>query len=231
VATVSGAGSFRGQGVVLLTVYPLQFDAAALRTRALQSVVVTMTFEGGTGGLGEDIGPFGTIAESILANCQGFSEPGRGPAGPGDYRHCTSVGDCDSLRADYLMIVEHTLMDSGYAHIAALAEHRAEFNGWNVAIVSDTTVTGGGPISDELIRDFIQETYETESAEHMSDGHLGYALLIGDARPNGDQMIPAHEQFSFDDDLWITTDNWYACVGGVPRQFADLLVGRLSHDR
>jgi hypothetical protein len=230
VATVSDAGSFRDQGVALLTVYPLQFDAASLRTRALHSVVVTLTFEGGTGGLGGDVGPFSRIAEGVLANYQGFPAPKRGAAGPGAYRHCTSVDSCASIRADYLMIVEHTLMDSGYAHVAALAQHRAEFNGWNVAIVSDTTVTGGGPISDELIRGFIREVYETGSAEHMSDGHLGYVLLVGDARPEGNQMIPAHEELNPDgSQLVITTDTWYACMDDDD-YYPDLMIGRLCAD-
>jgi hypothetical protein len=230
VATVSESGSFRGQGVALLTVYPLQFDAAGLRTRALHSLVVTLTFEGGTGGLGEDVGPFGRIAEDVLVNYQGLSAPERGAAGAGEYAHCTSVADCDSIRADYLMIVEHTLMDSGYAHVAALAQHRAEFDGWNVAIVSDTTITGGGTISDEFIKNFIQAVYETRSAEHMSDGRLGYVLLVGDARPDGDEMIPAHEASDPDDEEdSITTDTWYACVKDDD-YYPDLAIGRLCAD-
>lgn len=227
VASISYPGVLRGQGLALLTVYPIQFNAADDLIRALPVVTVTLTFSGGSGGVSGDLGPFDSIAESVLLNYDGQgARGGRAQADTGRYWRSGSVAACDS--ADYLMIVQDSLYASAW--IDTLAAHRASWNGYNVAIVSDDVL--GAEISDEAIRDFIQDVYELGTAEHMSDGHLGYVLLVGDARaeePNA--YMPAHEEILQSGPLprEITTDHWYACVDddGSDDDYADLMIGRL----
>lgn len=217
-ASVGSVGILRGQGVALLTVYPIQFDASSELIRVLPLVTVTLTFTGGYGGVSGDLGPFDSIAEGVLLNYDGYgARGGRAQADTGKYRRCESVAACDSVQADYLMIVQDSLYASPW--VDTLAAHRANYNCYNVAIVSDDAL--GAQISDTAIKQFIEEVYDTESSEHMSDGHLGYVLLVGDARdeePYG--YMPAHEQNT------ITTDHWYACVDGDDDR-ADLMIGRL----
>jgi hypothetical protein len=221
VASVGGEGSLRRQGVARVTVYPLHYDGSTSELVAYPELVVTITCSGGRGGLGEPTGPLSRVAELVLPNYEGGDERVGTPADTGKWEVCTSVADCDTLEADYLMIVEGALMDSVYI----LAEHRSGWNGYNVAVVSDATVMANADtsaISGRAIRKFISDVYETESAEHMEDGRLGYVLLIGDARSDSPHdLIPAHEVGS------VTTDHWYACVRGDDA-YADVMIGRLA---
>lgn len=62
-ASAGSVGILRGQGVALLIVYPIQFDASSDLIRVLPLVTVTLTFTGGYGGVSGDLGPFDSIAE------------------------------------------------------------------------------------------------------------------------------------------------------------------------
>jgi PKD repeat protein len=218
IASLGHPGVLRGQGVALLTVYPIQFNAADEVIRVLPVVTVTLTFNGGAGGVSGDLGPFDSIVESVLLNYEGYgARESRAQADTGKYRRCWTVDACDSLLTDYLMIVQDSLYASPW--IDELGAHRADWNGYNVAIVSDDAL--GAQISDVAIRCFIQDVYERRSAEHMSDGYLGYVLLVGDARAEAQNAyMPAHEEAS------VTTDHWYACMD-TSDLFADLMIGRL----
>ena len=168
-AEVEYAGIMRGQAVALVTVYPLRHDPVAMDTRAYPSVVVTLGFSGGGAGAPASLGPFERIAESLILGYAGSVQTTRrGPADPGTVQVCSGVQECAGIDADYLMIVEGSLMGSEY--ITDLANHRANYNGYNVAIVSDQTVAQNPPhtiISDVAIRDFISDVYGDTWAEHM----------------------------------------------------------------
>ncbi|MBN2566064.1 MAG: right-handed parallel beta-helix repeat-containing protein [Candidatus Eisenbacteria bacterium] len=224
IASVSRPGVLRGQGVALLTVYPIQFNAADDLIRVLPVLTVTLTFTGGSGGVYGDLGPFDSVAESVLLNYDGHgARGGRAQADTGKSKRCGSLAACDTLQTDYLMIVQDSLYYAS-TWIDSLAAHRAEWNGYNVAIVCDDVL--GGQISDTAIKDFIEDVYGLGTAEHMSDGHLGYVLLVGDAREEEPYAyMPAHQVVADT----ITTDHWYACVDSVEQDddYADLMLGRL----
>ncbi len=230
--SIGDVGSFRGQGVVRLGAYPMQTDPTTSQLRVYPSMVVTLELTGGTGGMSENLGPFSEIAEALILGYDGAGSAGwREAAGPGRWGVCRTVGACADSLTDYLMIVEGSLMGSPY--LGSLAEHRATYNGFNVAIVPDTTVVnhyGQPTISDVAIRHFIQSLYETESAEHMQDSRLGYVLLVGDARDaahgGADSLLPAHE-IQVNASNWATNDLWYSCVDGDDDLHPDLMIGRL----
>ncbi len=235
VTEVGTQGSLRGQGVALLTVYPIQYDPTREKVFALPSVVVTLRFDGGAA-LAGSLGPLEEIAESTLLNYEGSGSRGvRGPAGPGVWDICRSVEACETLAADYLMIVHGPLLASDY--VDTLALHRTVWNGFNVAVVPDTAVIDyyqQGSISANAIRAFIKAVYDTESSAHMEDGHLGYVLLVGDARDSlqggADELLPAREVLADGGGglWWTTTDHRYACVAGPEGDdYPDLLLGRL----
>jgi len=230
--STGASGIFRGQGVAKLTSYPVSFDASTSEICVYPELLVTLDLTGGSGGMSEELGPFGRIAEELLLGYAGVGGGFRGPAGDGRWGvHSTVVSCADSL-TDYLMIVEDELMVS--PRILQLAEHRARYNGYNVAVVPRTAVAehhGQGAISDTAIHHFIQDLYlyEEGTAEHMLDGRLGYVLLVGDARDEAhgglNTLLPAHEVE--DGGGGITTDHWYACVYGNTDWYPDLMIGRL----
>ena len=224
--STGSSGSFRGQGVAKLTSYPVRFDASTSEVCVYPELLVTLDLTGGSGGMSEELGPFGRIAEELLLGYAGVGGGSRLSAGTGRWGVHNSVASCADSLTDYLMIVEESL--TGCPAVERLAQHRAEYNGYNVAIVPDAAVIdhhGQQEISSEAIKDFIQSLYDIGSAEHFIDGKLGYVLLVGDARDeaNGglNDLLPAHEAES------ITTDHWYACVGEEEDWYPDLMIGRL----
>jgi len=62
VASAEIIGSIRGQGVALLTVHPIRFDPEYQEIRILPSVDITLSFNGGSGGVSGDLGPLDSIA-------------------------------------------------------------------------------------------------------------------------------------------------------------------------
>jgi hypothetical protein len=229
IAIVDAEGSLRSQGVARVVVYPLQFDGSTSELVAYPELEVTISCSGGRGGLGEPTGPLSRVAGLVLPNYEGGGEREGAPADTGKWDICTSVAACDTLGADYLMIVDGDLMGS----IETLAEHRSLWNGYNVAVVSDSTVmvnAGSQAISDEAIKEFISDVYHECEAEHMEDGRIGHVLLVGDARSDAPyDLLPAHEA-QINDTLIITTDHWYACVAplGGNDEYADVMIGRLA---
>jgi hypothetical protein len=235
IASVSAGGSLRGQGVALLTVYPAQYDAVAVDLRVYPSLTITLSFVGGDGGVSTDIGPLSEIARGVVLNYQGMGGGQiRGSAGPGTVDTCETVAQCAANETDFLMIVHDSLMIGSADWPESLAQHRADWNGWNVAIVPSAAVVkrwGKDEMSDDAMQDFIRAVYDSCDAEHMDDGKLGYVLLVGDAkdatRGGAHYWLPAHEQAV--EMSTATTDHWYACVEGEDN-YADLMIGRLAAD-
>ncbi len=160
---------------------------------------------------------------------------------PGDWKWCVgsdwedTADSVIAFGADYVMLVAAELCDeaSDSLLIEQLADHRANVSGLDVAIVSmasidatpDTSVTPG------VIRDFLIDVYDSESANHIGDGRLAYLLLVGDARnPAGDVLIPGY--YGFESENSQSSDAYYAALTVDPTQIAlpDLLVGRLPID-
>jgi hypothetical protein len=162
-------GSFRGQGVANLTSYPVRFDASKSEIRVYPELLVTLELSGGSGGTSEELGPFGRIAEALLLGYAGVGGGSRGPAGPGRWGVHSTVASCADSLTDYLMIVEDSLMVS--PRIAQLAEHRATYNGYNVAIVSGSTVIRRrGPWHHLEAVEFEEMYYRSQEAPAMVAG-------------------------------------------------------------
>ncbi len=228
-AEVEEVASLRGQGVARVALAPIQFTPSTGELRITPSMLVTLTITGGSGTTSEELGPFSDIAARLVLGYGGAGAIGwRGPGENGSWGVKRSLAGCDSLGVDYLMIVEGSLM--GSHALRTLAAHRTTYNGWNVAIVPDTTVadaTGGGTISAQAIHDFIQDVYELGNAEHMADGRLGYVLLVGDARAGEPHfLLPAKELPYGLLNSMCTTDHLYACVD-EDDLLPDLSIGRM----
>jgi len=232
---VRHVGALRGQAVAQLVIHPFRYKADSEDLDVLRELIVDVEFTGGFGGVSGDLGPLDSIAESALLNYTGMGvrRGSRAQADPGVFSRCYSLNECTSpsLNPDYLMIVYGPLWNSSW--VDSLGEHRARWNGYNVAAVSDTTVWesfGGQSISSAAIDSFVSRVYRGATAEHMTDGKLGYVLLVGDARGDApDSHIPACELPGYGvSGEAVTTDYTYSCVDGD--YLGDVLIGRACVD-
>ena len=145
---------------------------------------------------------------------------------------CSTVTACANNKTDYLMMVANDLYNSPY--IDNLANHRANYNGYNIAIVDVENMTSFS-FDTTGIRDFIRAVYETRSAEHMSDGYLGFVLLIRDSYKddNVTRMLWDYDAYNYlnrrpNEEC---SDHFYACLtlsGSRPDDYPDVFIGRLS---
>jgi hypothetical protein len=172
----------------------------------------------------------------------------------------TSPSDVDLIQADYLIITagrffsQNNLQSETYR----IAKHRADYNGYDVAIlnveniVSDavgfdylggTTPPGTTPETFKIerrIRTCIKRLYENNLAQHTADGNLAYVLLVGDAKTNNVpnwlyEGVPAsHEHLHQPDATNWPTDFYYSCLTENSSwnfdYYGDIMIGRLSAD-
>jgi len=152
----------------------------------------------------------------------------RDPADIGLWGRCSSIAQCDSLGADYVIVYDSSLLSEAW--VDSLAKHRAEWHGYNVAVVSDSdavSISEQVQLSSYALRRFAKAIYDGVDAEHMTDGPPGYLLLVGDAREDEENdYMPAHEYGGT-----VTSDHWYGCVDDLADSLvADMMIGRLCVD-
>ncbi len=174
-----------------------------------------------------NVGPFTGVCERTVLN---YTLPSDAPPAwhpvpemrtSGTVTFCSSVAECEQRQIDFLFLIADEFNSA--AAVYMLAMHRAAYLGLNVGIVSMSDIGGRGA---ENIHDFILAVYETQSAAHFGDGHLGFVLLIGDAYADDNEtpMIPAYDGYGGQQ---VASDHYYACVSGDD-DFEDVMLGRLS---
>lgn len=139
---------------------------------------------------------------------------------------------------DYVIICASGLYRLFGNAIDDLAEHRRDFNNFDVALVTtgdildDFGSLGQEVITDETIRDFTQHMWENWT--QTSGKKPSYLLLIGDHEDNlyydENWFLPTHE-YPYSEDLMIGNDEWYAYFNhpeSVDNALPDMCVGRLS---
>jgi hypothetical protein len=117
--------------------------------------------------------------------------------------------------------------------VEVLANHRADFNGFNVAIAKMDQIdqdpdTSNTPVT---LRSFIKAIYDSTCAEHMADGLLGYVLLLGDAAaPDSTVLIPGY--YGYHSPKHKSSDAYYSFLSEDPLEdlFADIYIGRIPVD-
>jgi hypothetical protein len=123
-----------------------------------------------------------------------------------------------------------------------LAQHRASYNGFDVAIVNVEDVytyyldMENHPFEEEhAIRDFLKSVFDNGTAHNTYDGKLGYVLLVGGDRPNtpDEYKLPSwiNNFQNFGD---APADYFYSCLttdnNGEFDDLGDLFIGRFSLD-
>ncbi len=182
-------------------------------------IEVSFEFEGATGPACNDAGPLTRTCSEVLTGYGGIPLPGI-PVGPGTVTRCQSLADCSAAKADILLIMGHAVCRSAY--VDSLAMHWALTLCLNVAIVDVANISVYSPV---LVRDFIKALYNTASAEHFGDAHLGFVILLGDAYEDDSitPMVPEYDGYGGDAEA---SDHFYACISGSD-EFEDIMIGRI----
>lgn len=224
VARVVETAMLRDQTVALLSL-----DAAAARavcgTEELE-IDLVLNAIGATGPDCVDTGPFSRGASRSILN---YTEPadawspnvsGRAVSA-GTVSYISSVENLGRSGPDALFIVGENLASA--PAIYALANHHASNLGLNIGIASTSLLA---ELTPEELKAFIKAIYDTQSASHFMDGHLGFVLLIGDAYADDNQtvMMPKYDGYGGDEEA---SDHFFACVSGDD-DIEDVMIGRLS---
>ena len=239
-------GYIRNQKIARIAVYPVQYIPASKEIIIYSEFDIKLSFVNPKSSVNKELGVFRKIIHSVALNYK----PGGKSAltklsgsiqNKNNKSEVTSLGSVtrvtnlstltgeNAIPVDYLIITHSSLFNSG--SLTKLANHRKDYNGYDVAIVKvNDDVYNSYPSAHryESIRDFIQDVYLHGKASHIGDGHLGYILLVGDAYldDNSTEMLPAAYP-SFYDKLEQAGDYYYACTGGDSDNLLDLMYGRL----
>lgn len=232
VALLGSPESMRGQKLARLEIHPARYNPVTRELRVAQEIELVVTADAPTTEVVQDVGPFQNVLRSIAVNAAD-SNPVVGTFGSGEPHRLETTGvicwatsptpaeaiaDLVSCQLDYLIIMGDELNES---LVSQLALRRATFNGFNVGIVKMSQITSvpGSPTSAD-VRAAIKGVYDSASATHMSDGRLGYVLLLGDAYdPSGNVLIPHNY-----------ADKFYADLDDPADGLRDVFLGRIPVD-
>lgn len=192
IAEVIDKGAIRAQNVVRILFYPVQFNPVKHEAWIYSKVHVGLTFYNSNGSINNDVGIFNEVIGNTLINynSNGLNASiscGVGFDISGTIKWVTSFPNgCIEDSCDYLIITHEDFYNDVNAkiEIEALAQHRADFNGFNVCMTKmydiATSPDIDGDDSHEKMRNLIKNTYNSQNAYHTYDGKLAYVNLIGD---------------------------------------------------
>jgi hypothetical protein len=219
VSKISSSGYLRDQRVIQLEFHPIRYIPSTKELFCYTYIRIHLTYKN-YGGFGKT-GLLKNLYDSNLGTVSlASSQNSSIKAMSGSVNYPGDLMQVDN--ADYVIIAPEAFY--GNPKLKQLAEWRSQYSGLDVVVVPYDKLYynfGTGKNSDEMIRDFMQYAYYYWKSPNSPDGHLRYAIIIGDV-----EYVPTHisDNFSFDDP--IATDNWYACVSGDD-QIPDVMLGRL----
>nr|NQU91926.1 hypothetical protein [Bacteroidota bacterium] len=230
-------GAIRDQHVIRVVLYPVQFNPVRGIINAYSDFQITLTFNNSIGSINEDVGIFNEVVGNTLINYQsnGLNASVNCGAGMDDnegsayWVNALPNNKVDST-CDYLIITPIDFYSDTVARnkIEELAQHRANFNGFDVAIVRTSTIdTFINVFPDmflyEKMQHMIKETYESSNANHTYNDKLAYVNLFGDVElQDGSPGIPTYSEGY---DVYFT--QVYPDEDDV---YPDVMIGRCSVD-
>jgi len=184
-------GAFRSQHCIRVVIYPVKFNPMGNQLKVFSDLKIKLTFDNARGSVNEDVGIFNEIAGNTMINYESNGKNTsyncaveNGSGGNRYYIDSLPNQKIDST-CDYIIIIHDSLYlnNAGHAAIDSLAAHRANFNGFDIAItttsVIDNYVSQGYPLK-RKIRDLIKNTYNSQNANNTYDNRLAYVNLFGD---------------------------------------------------
>lgn len=224
-------GYVRNQKVARVAIYPVQFNPVSKSIKVYTNFSISLSFSNAASSVNKDAGIFSRIMSNTTLNYKDEIITKSSNTTVGSVTRITRLDDLigsNAVATDYLIITVPSLFNS--KPLSELAEHRKNYNQYNVAIIQVDSVLYNrypGPHYQD-IRDYISDVYLQGKANHTGDGHLGYILLVGDtfSDDNSTEMIPAAYP-PFYGPSEQASDYYYACTGGDSDDFLDLMYGRL----
>ncbi|MCD4689999.1 hypothetical protein K8S17_00910, partial [bacterium] len=188
----AGRGHLREQAFSRVELHPFQYEPATGVLKVFTRLRIVVEHTQSRGARTCDVGPFtGTAASTLLGYDRMPEAGGRrgGRDGPGVVTWAADYATCLGSQPDYLIIYDNvicptladTLTHEGKKWLGRLANKRAWYDGFNVALLPVTELFGTGE-RDEKIRSTIHDLYHNGTAAHMGDGHVGFVLLVGETQ-------------------------------------------------
>ena len=146
VAETIDKGAIRAQDVIRVLFYPIQFNPVKKEIWAYSQAKVTLTFMNASGSIQKNVGIFNEVVGNTLINynSNGLNASVSCGAGLTDtgfvYRDSLLVGQKIGNKCDYLIVTPDEFFYN--EDILNLAIHRSGFNGFDVAIITTSTING-----------------------------------------------------------------------------------------
>lgn len=250
-AEIVSTGYLRDQKYAEVYLYPIQFNPVLKHINVFTHYQITLDFVNPTTPVNVNTGIFNNVATHTMLNyvSSGITASiNDNVQGDGNMQwiELTQPSQADNIVADYLIICVENFFEPSNpnSEVLRIANHRATYNGFDVAILNANTVISdeldffyeGSLIGDETykkeqrIRTCIRRIYEGANAQHTYDGKLGYVLLIGDVDA-GNLGMPSSYDHQFANTF--PSDYYFGCVtndNGIYDNYADLYTGRFSVD-
>ena len=244
IAQIESISYMRDQRVARLIFYPVQYNPVLHELKVYTSIQVHVEYSKAADLEIKDVGPYESMCSDLIVNYDVSKIPvekqdknSRTAPGvvsyPSDLSDPTNAADYLIITSDYFYNPAKQDHDAGTLDntLNELAHWRAEYNGFNVAVINVNDSFIGGN-TDTNIKAFIEYAYNHWSAPHMSDNHAGYILLVGDT-----PFVATHINIS--NQGAGATDRWYGCfrddgtghyVGDDDYGTVDIMIGRFSVD-
>lgn len=246
---VSSEGHFRAQRYIEVRVNPLAYNPVTKQLKVNERIAITLQFDNPVSDINQNTGIFNAVAANTFINYQAngmnaLINDRASTSGSVQYITLTDTLQAGQIVADYLIIADDMFIYPRDSNLTKIAQHRADYNGFDVAILDVENIISvfqklEDPIehaAPKAIRRFIRDVYNGNNAHHTRDNKLGYVLLVGDVYENntGVPMSQDHTVLaphSGEELVPYPTDYYYSCVthiGEVYDDRGDLFIGRFS---
>jgi len=232
---VTGEMRLYDQRFLVVQIFPVSYSASGDSVRTWSGFSVAVIFDStGAEESKYGLGPFQDMADG--SPIAGYHHVERTSATvPGVFRDFDLVEGPERV-PEYVILVAAGL-DGEW--IDDLAEHRADLDGFDVAVVTTDEVMdefgGSEPaLTDVIIRDFAEAMWDW--GQPGSTVRPSYLLLVGDHEDadygGADWFLPTHQILPSNSPgaNRICNDSWYAYFNSPGQEYAfpDMMVGRLS---
>ncbi|MEW6608576.1 MAG: C25 family cysteine peptidase, partial [bacterium] len=240
ICKLASIGYIRDQRVLRLEIFPIQFNPKNMQLRVYSNLKIEINYLRKKGmplslKQPEMASPFANVLKHTLLNYKPLTTRHLPltTKRTGTVSYITNLKD-PANSADYLIITSEGFYNN--EDLRRLAEHRAEYNGFNVAVVNTTSIYNEFPITEKgtttSIKDFIKYVYNNWSAPSMEDNHLGYVVIFGDGEKQYFSYVPPkflREIYPYIGEP--VADTWYVCINDESLSWEywtmDIMIGRL----
>ena len=250
----------RNQKVMNMLYYPVRYNPVNKQLTVYTSAEISIGFQNPSSDVNINNGLFSRISKNNLLNYTLPQMPAMAPgpalnAGSVSWITLSDTAEAKDIVADYLIITDDNFFHPTHSQsLQRLAEHRSQFNGFDVAIVSVQNILNlqphftyypAPPLTSywdyaRQVRKFTMRVFDGKHAAHTYDNRVAFLCLVGHAY--GDSASPGMLT-SFDpnptggpglnDTIYSMSANdyYFTCVtrdNGNWDPIGDLFVGRLS---